>query len=347
MSWKHPRSGVFFTDYYDESGRRIRVSTKKRTKREGDLVEAEMMNRAARVRHGLEVRDRNPGRYTVAKAATWWLDTVAAKQAQGPSVRPVVERHIVKSALAGLLLEQVTPGHVKRWLHEKSGGDLSANSVNHLRAYLMGIFTKANEFGLWLGSNPVKETKRLGTDEPESRALPASYVLPLIDHAPTPGWRVVVAVAAFAGMRRSEIERVLAKKGWPDIDFDERIIRVSKTKAKKNRRVAIHPGLWLVLSDARERNVRPPSAGAYLGSNDIISAALRRAGLDDEGATFHGLRGTWATQMQVCGALDGITEYMGWGARTSSVMRRHYQHPPAEALRREIDKLWYPTKEEA
>lgn len=61
------------------------MSSKKTTKREGDLFEAELRARVQRQKHGLEVIERNPKGWTVAQAARWWLDNIASKQAQGQS----------------------------------------------------------------------------------------------------------------------------------------------------------------------------------------------------------------------------------------------------------------------
>lgn len=223
---------------------------------------------------------------------------------------------------------------------------MNRNSANHLRANLSSIFTQMQRHGHWLGNNPVRATQRLAVDEPVPDTMSATWVRPCIEAAPTRGWRVVLAVAAFTGMRRSEIGRAFSGT-WPDVDLDERLITIRKSKRKRVRRVAIHAELLAILRDARTCNVVLPSSGALAGSNDIVPNALMRAGIKEPGdAVFKTLRGTWASQMIACGASSDITEYMGWGPRSSSVMRLHYVAYPADVLRREIDKLTWPKTKE-
>lgn len=348
MTFKPDDSPYWYTDFFDEHGKRVRVSTKKKNKREADDIEARMMVKAQQVRLGLDVRDPNADGHTVESAARWWLKEWASKQAQGVSVGSTVEKHIIKSELGPLRIERVTPAHVTRWLAGRALVVPSPSTVNHLRAHLMSIFTRMIDFGYLVGAaNPVRGTKKLETEEPESRALPPTWVVPLINHAPTMGWRLAIAVAAYTGMRSGEIKRALSAPGWPSIDLDERVINIRKAKGKRVRRVAVHTDLVEMLRASRDLHVKVPGPGAYGKAHQIVRHALARAGIVDahdlrvDDATFHGLRGTWDSRMDECGAKDSVVDYMGWGKGTTS-RRRHYSKFSNEQLRREIDKLTWP-----
>jgi integrase len=348
MTFKPADTPYWQTDFYNENGERVRVSTKKTTKKEADKVEAELMAKAERRRLGLEVRDVNPKRWTMKEGAAWWLETIAAEGANN-GIAYVIAKHVDRDAIAALPLDEVDTGVVSTWLRRRAKGGLSPSSVNHLRAYLMGIFTSLAENGLYAGENPVKATKKAKEPEPEGQTLPATYALPLIEHAPSLGWRVAIATAAYTGMRRDEIRRTFAAPGWPAVDLDERIIGITKTKTGKRRQVAIHVELVAILRDARERHVVMPTAGAFLGSEMIVRHALRRAGIiaDVEKceATFHGLRGMWNTRMEDCDAKESVIDFMWGGKSTTSVRRRHYRKFTPEVLRHEIDKLSWPKGE--
>lgn len=336
-------SPFYYIAVTNEHGIRERFSSKKETKREAMAIEAEYRNRVERIRLGLEVRDKNPEHMTVAQAVEWWLTTIAHRQAQGAKVRPVVEKHLSNGVLGKRQLEHVTPAMATSWLHTLS--EKSPATANKCRAYLMGIYSRLIEHGAYLGENPMKLTKRITQTPSSSRKLPPAYVQVLMSNPPTLGWLVAFTTAAYAGMRRGEIERAFGA-GWPGVDLDARIIELRKTKTGRPRRVAIHPVLLDVLEDAKRRNVAMPTRGAYEGSNDRVRDALKRAGIVDKRATFHGLRATWATQMIVCGASSDLVRFMGWGPRKDSVMDLHYVAYPDDVLRGEIDKLHYPIRGE-
>lgn len=342
MTFRPPNSRFWYALYTDELGRRRRVSTKKTTKRQADLVEAELRNKAERIRLGLEVRDRNPDKLTVADAAKWWLSEIASKQAQGAKLGKVIALHIIDDAIGYASVSSLTPARITSWLHSRSG--VKGSTVNHLRSYLMAVYTALIDHGRYIGVNPVKATKRAAVQQAVPRSLPATYVRPLIIQAPTTGWRVCLAVAAYAGLRRSEIARAFAA-GWPGVDLDARIITIGTSKRGTVRRVAIHAELLAILKTAQDINAKMPSKGALEGSGDVVKRALKRGGINDEAATFHGLRGAWASRMMACGASQHVVEYMGWGPRSSSVMLTHYIVFTDDMLRAEIDKLTWPQPE--
>lgn len=341
--YKPDDSPYWYVAYNDEMGARVRLSTKRTTKRDALVVEAELRNRVERIRLGLEIRTVNPAHRTVGDAVGWWLEHIASRQAQAVKVAYVVARHINGHAIGKLQLEHVASGAVAKWLHEKAD-EVSPATANKLRAYLMSVFSRMIERGEFLGANPVKATKKLKTTPPRRRALLASYAQALMSNPPTPGWLVAFTAGAYAGMRRGEIERAFGAPGWPDVDLDSRIISLQKTKTGQPRRVAIHSVLLDVLEDAKRRKVALPTRGAYEGSGDRVKEALLRAGIDDKRATFHGLRGMWATQMLTSGASRDATLFMGWGPRTTTTMDLHYIAFPDAELVREIERLTYPLK---
>jgi len=75
-----------------------------------------------------------------------------------------------------------------------------------------------------------------------------------------------IAIGAFAGLRRAELERL----DWKEIDLESGLIEVTATKAKSARRrfVKIQPNLakWLQLHTQLSGNVTPPGYGVLLES---------------------------------------------------------------------------------
>jgi integrase len=338
VTFKTPDSPYWIAEWTDEGGRRHRTSTKKTSKKEADVFEADLRVKAERIRLGLEVRERNPQKYTVAEAAQWWLDNIAAKQKQHAKVTYVVNAHIVRDHGARPL-QSITAGLVNVWLADKRA-TYAAATCNRLRSYFMSIFSRLIERELYSGENPLRRARKIKAGRRSRRAMPATSVRALIDEAPTPMWRRAIMIAAFTGMRRSEIERLR----WADVDLTARIVSVRETKTDVDRTVGIHSELvaeLLPIVGAPSDLVVP--ALNWNASATIVRRALARAGLDR--GNFHGLRGAWATTLMAGGAMRDVVRFMGWGVASSDVMAIHYIAYPPDVLRREIDKLVFPARE--
>lgn len=335
MSFRPPDSPYYYAEYIDEHGDRRRVSTKSRTKREADAVEAELRVKAERVRLGLDARPEKRPKWTMEQAATWWLENIAVHQRNGKRVGYVIKAHVIRD-LGALPLEQVTRGRLNGWLADKSRA-MSPASCNRLRAYTMSIFSRLIERDLFTGENPVRKTKKLKQPRPVPRAMPASAVWPLINHAPA-AWQLAFKIAAFTGMRRGEI----AALRWRDIA--DGVITVRKTKSGADRRVAVHVTLAVHLaalvlaSPSPDDHVIP--ALDWNHSSEVVRRAAKSAGLDVS-ASFHGFRGTWASTLIAAGADATVVEFMGWRSNTAT-MFVHYVAFPDAVLHREIAKLVYP-----
>lgn len=313
-----------------------------RTKVRAEAVarEAELRNSSERARLGLEVRDVNPRGLTMCDAVGIHLDTRAKKQAGRDRLAATLDKHIRRDPIGRLHLEQVTSGVIVEWLDRREAEGASATTCNRLRAYLSSIFGGLIERELWRGENPVRRVRLRRQQQPRSRLLPADVVPDLLLAAPTPGWHVAFALAAYAGLRRGEIERLQ----WADVDLVARILTVRKSKTGVARTVAIHRELAAILEQQRSK-AGPVARAGWGKSAVIVRTALARAGLEvDAAACFHSLRHTWATRMIDCGADPWIVQFMGWGPPRNSVMATSYTRP-RQALIDAVDKLWWPTGE--
>jgi integrase len=100
---------------------------------------------------------------------------------------------------------------------------LRANTLRHLKAFLSGVFATAIRDGIlpkgW--ANPVREVKLPKSVKPkqETHAYSLDEINKMLLLLPEPV-RTVVAVAAFTGLRRSEI-RGLHWEDYSEITFDD------------------------------------------------------------------------------------------------------------------------------
>jgi integrase len=340
MTRAYKRGTTWYIDFVDSTGKRQRIRTACPTKASAEKLAAEMQLRADRARKGLGVEEANPEGLTLRAAAQWWLAHHVSKRSAG-KMGPSIQKHLVRGALGPLPLEQVTPGKAASFLAVVAK-ETSEATANHVHAYLSGVFSTLERHGRFHGANPMRKVRRYKLDEAQANPWPAWCVPLLIEHAPTPGWRVGIALAAYTGMRRGEIERL---RGG-DVDLKERIIKVGRTKTGAARRVGIHKELLAIL---REHAGKGSIAEAgWNKSAVVIRDAAKRAGISAdiyEAHTFHDLRDTWTSQMRECDARTDVIEFMGWGKRKSSVMRSTYLAFADSRLREETDKLSWPTAE--
>ncbi len=339
------RGDVFYVDFIDGRGKRQRKATTATTKAQAKRLEDELKVRAERQRLGLEAHDRNPEKHTVGSLVAWHLDNLAST-ANGARLRLTLEAHIVGD-FAEMQIDRVDDGDVKAFLDTFSRTPLratgkapSSSSVNRLRAYLSGVFSAAKASKLLIGENPVKGTKQRKVETPAPRALPAEVVLPLLAHA-TPSWRVVIGLAVYAGLRRSEIARLK----WSSVDLVVGVIYVSGTKAKKARVVPIHDQLMPLLVAAKGGDVVVEVANIHNSAREVRRLLAAAGVVVDDGvdACFHSLRHTWSSQWVACGAPSDLVEWVGWGPRAGSVMQTDYLKQPIARLRAEMAKLSWPT----
>lgn len=333
MAYK--RKSTWVIEWTDVSGKRRREATKATTKKEAESLEHLERVRVERQIRGFEPASRNPHAHTVRTLVMWACD-LRKRSKNAYSLEKTLLAHVVGD-FAALPLDLVTPAAVRAWLDDRQAASgISDNTTNRLRAYLSGVFRLAIEHGQAV-DNPVRATRAKAVEAPPPRAFPAHYVPLLLSEVPK-GWRLPVALAAYAGLRRGEIETL----EWVNVDLVQGVLYVVKTKTSRPRVVPIHPELRRYLGEAGRGRVVPKAWWGH--SADIVRDALTRCGVDSAGVTFHGLRHVWASQWVACGARADLVELVGWGPRAGSVMQRHYLQVPVDVLRTEIAKLTYPDE---
>jgi len=125
------------------------------------------------------------------------------------------------------------------WLNQIGKEDLSRNSLKRIKSTLSGMFTLAKQLGYFDGVNPVQGTSvnPRARDAEETYAYTLQEINSMLMSFPEPA-STAFAVAAFAGLRRGEIE------GLDWVDFHDDALWVSRsiwngqelpTKTKKSK----------------------------------------------------------------------------------------------------------------
>ncbi len=134
----------------------------------------------------------------------------------------------------------ITSSEVGAWLRDLSVGALTRNNF---RRVLVTAFNFAVENG-YASTNPAEKTTKAKQVETVVGVLTVEQTVSLLENAKH-DILPAIAIAAFAGLRRAEIERL----DWSDVKFAAGYIEVKASKAKSARRrlIKIQPNLmaWI------------------------------------------------------------------------------------------------------
>lgn len=151
--------------------------------------------------------------------------------------------------------------------------------------------------------NPVEDVDSVRVPKPLPRPLPADLIPVVIATAPDDQLRMAIALAAYAGLRRSEIVNLEAE----DVSLPTSRLVVRRGKGGKDRSVLIIPPLADVLALSMPRFGRlVPCAPDSIGKR--ISRHLRNLGVD---GTAHQLRHTAATEAARHADLRTVADFLG------------------------------------
>jgi integrase len=138
------------------------------------------------------------------------------------TIRSFAEKHF-REALGPLPLREVTAARIEGLLNSKRG-ELSPESLNHLRALAHRLFTLAIRRGFWSAANPVAPVQRFKVPRRLPEYLRAEEV-PLVLAALDDRWRPLFACALWTGLRRGEL-LALRKQ---DVDLSAGTLAVSRS----------------------------------------------------------------------------------------------------------------------
>ena len=184
-------------------------------------------------------------------AAKLVAELLKVKSADGGSDRYISD---IKSRLGqfatdfdGKPVAEITSTEVDDWLRSRSnkatGKRLAPVTRNNFRRVLIVAFNYARGRGHCI-HNPAEKTARAKTVECSVGILTIDQLARLL-HTSAPRLVPYIAIGAFAGLRRAELERF----DWCEVDLQAKLIEITATNAKSARRrfVTIQPNLaeWL------------------------------------------------------------------------------------------------------
>ena len=226
MACIRKRRGKWVVDYRD--GAAIRRWVTCETRREAEAVLTAKLQQARQL-----IRPSVDQNITLAAYAERWLGLVQAsiKPRTLASYRQTVRLHLVPH-LGSTRICRLAKGRVKALLAAKLTGGLSRNSVRIVHATLRAMLNAAVDDGVILVNPADKLGRQLKLVAPAAarqetikamtRDQLSRFLLVTADHAPR--FFALFLVLARTGMRLGE---ALALQ-WPDVNFQERDIRVAR-----------------------------------------------------------------------------------------------------------------------
>jgi len=251
-------------------------------------------------------------------------------------------------------LDQITPHTLERYRDKRlkehprcgkkgftSGKTISPATVNREMGLLRRMFNAAIRWG-WADSNPVSKIKMLKERPDEPHCLDYKEEARLLSHCP-PQVRDIVIMALETGMRRGE----LVSLKWKDVDMDKEIIQVSAVKSKGGytRYIPMTRGAFDVLDKLQgkgeceyvflNKEGKPYRDGSSIHAQ--FNRAVKKAGLDNLGVTFHSLRHTFISRAIMAGLPESVV--MKLVGHKDFRMIKRYTHLSPGYLRGSIERL--------
>ncbi len=260
-------------------------------------------------------------------------EMINAKKADGMSRRYITDLknrlHHFAVAFDGKSVANITTTEIDQWLRgltNLKGKSVAPTTRNNFRRILTVAFNFAANRGYCI-NNPVIRSARAKVIEAPAGILTVDETCRLLNNAPD---ELVpyVAIGAFAGLRRAELERL----DWKEVDFKSRLIQVTASKAKSAQRrfVRIKPNLLLWLKPyAKQTGTITPS-----NFRELLDKARQAAGLETwpNNALRHGFASYYLGHFKKSGAAELALEM---GHTSAYLVFQHYRElvKPKDAKR--------------
>jgi len=203
MASVYQRSERWYLRVRDADGVWRSLLSKAQTKTEARRLAAELQATYERQRLGLDPLPVEDGGLTFGDLCAWWLDN-RCPAASREERRYSLGAQVIDAPVGKVPARKVTAATLEDLFRAlEKDRELSAGTINKLRATLRTVFSRAAKSGKWRGPNPAADTEPRKVARriydvltPEETDLALSQV--------PPDWRGFVAGAAFVGLRMGE-----------------------------------------------------------------------------------------------------------------------------------------------
>ncbi len=321
-----------FTWYVDYTfkGRRIRRALPYvKTRKEAEKVLASILSKIAKKEYlGIEEKE-----ITLEEFTHKYLEySKTSKSFKTYEMDSIAIKHFLEFMDKKVMLSEITKEDIEEFKIYLIKKGLKPKSINNYCGALRTMFNKAVEWE-YIKSSPFKGIKLLRLPPPNWKWITPEEAEKLI-HCASPHLKPIIMVALYTGLRKSE----LLSLRWENIDFHNEVIRIKKTKTRKERFIPVHPRVKKILLELYY-NKKSEYVFTYMGKpvkniKTSFRTAVKRAGLN---LRFHDLRHTYASWLVMAGVdIRTIQELLG---HASIRMTSRYSHLAPSHLRKAVMKL--------
>jgi integrase len=313
-------TGTWCVRYKDPvSGQDIKKATDAKTKREAEVVLAEI------------TRDIHSGEYHAKKRQSEVRffeicdDFMVYSQGRKRSwTRDELTIRTLKGFFGDCLAKEVTPAAIEKYVLQRQqkknriGRPLAPATINKELAALKTIFNRAVRDGK-ADSNPMRHIKLLKENNKRERVLSDDEFKRLLEAAPK-HLRPILITAIETGMRRGEIFSLQ----WDQVDLKKGFITLlaENTKTNEGRRIPISPALHKTLIGLHPKSglIFPYHGSEILSVKRSFLESCAKAKIED--FRFHDFRHTFVTNMRRKGVQDRVIMAIT-GHKTMSMLMRY------------------------
>lgn len=272
------------------------------------------------------------GRSLSVKLAAYWKEFVAGKRTL--KARSVVAMNQVADRAARFFgpdkaVAEVTAGDAERfadWLRSEYAQATAARTLKRIKQ----LFARAVKDKV-IDANPFDGIRPGGMSNPARlQYIPAADIVRVMEAAPNWEWRVIIALARFAGLR---VPSELAGLTWADVNWDSRRLVIHSPKLEKSasggvRVVPILPDLMPHLQAAFDaapdgEPLVAPTLGRVRSGNlrTAMRRTIKRAGLIPWQRTFQNLRSSFVIDLHERFPAHVASK---WAGHTDKTALAHY-----------------------
>jgi integrase len=264
----------------------------------------------------------------------WFAEAAAA----GHSTKTVKERVIVLRALRRHMGKPLVNAERPDLIRFLGQAHLSKNSRQTYGQALRSFYTLVQDEGYRM-DNPAARLPRIRASFVEPDPFTPAEVQQLLDVTPKPKVRLMIALAAFQGLRAGEVAAVHPR----NVNRAKRLLLVREAKGGSTHEVwrPIHTTVWALLEpylDTDEWLFPHYRSGHHVSSNSIsqaVGVSIKAAGLDQHRP--HQLRAYFATQLLESGA-DTMTVQFAMRHASQQTLTR-YIRPSQDRIRAAMENL--------
>ncbi len=252
------------------------------------------------------------------------------------------------------LLRSITTGDIQKFVDQRAHRVLRYGKVeggkkipiiakpattNRELMFLSGAMREALRRG-YVERNPATGIRQLPEHNDKLRWLTPQEEERILGYCPA--WlKPIVLCALNTGMRQGEVLHLK----WADVDFEQKIVRVARSKNHRTRYIPMNRALVALLEAIDHFTgkdgpnpfvfVNHKSETRFVDIGHRFGRVTRRAGYND--VTFHTLRHTFASRLAQAGVpLNTIRELLGHG---TMMMTMRYAHLAPNNLREAVEIL--------